>query len=140
MPALANGLFSSNSAPSATKLVRANSQSCAAMVFGSVDGVIARAGIRTRPLREPRRGRCCPYSCLGVLASLGTGSSRDRKVLRNRPFFGIKGQLNRQQLRRDESARYTQEREVRWGSLLPDAQRPIRSEERRVGKEWRSRG
>src|SRR5580692_5998973 len=41
MPASDNGLFSSNSTPSATKLVRANSHSFAAIIFGSFSGVIA---------------------------------------------------------------------------------------------------
>src|ERR1022692_2210031 len=40
IPAWDSGLFSSNSTPSATKLVRANSQSFAAMIFGSVSGII----------------------------------------------------------------------------------------------------
>ena len=44
MPASASGLFSSKAAPSATKLARANSQSCTAMVLGSGEEVIARPG------------------------------------------------------------------------------------------------
>src|ERR1017187_9886531 len=40
MPACDSGLFSSNSTPSATKLVRANSQSLAAIFLGSVSVVI----------------------------------------------------------------------------------------------------
>src|ERR1017187_8772436 len=45
IPAWDNGLFSSNSTPSATKLVRANSQSFAAIFLGSVSGIIAGSGL-----------------------------------------------------------------------------------------------
>src|ERR1017187_5880998 len=46
MPACDSGLCSSNSTPSATKLVRANSQSCAAIFLGSCSGVITKSGWR----------------------------------------------------------------------------------------------
>src|ERR1035441_8512697 len=100
-------------------------------------------GIRTRPRREALGSHCRPCSYIGVLASLGTGSSMDTKGLRIRRFFGIREQLDRQRSKRDERPRYTQERQVPRGRLLQKAQRPIlapaRSEEGRVGKEWRSR-
>ena len=44
MPAWDRELFSSKSAPSDTKLARANSQSCAAIVLGSFSGVIGCVG------------------------------------------------------------------------------------------------
>src|ERR1039457_6532640 len=91
-------------------------------------------GIRTRPMREALGSRCRPCSCKGVLASLGTGSSMDTKGLHSRAFFGMIGQLDRQRSKRDESARYTQERQVPRGRLLQKAQRPIQ-----IGRASRSK-